>query len=48
MALGAALHLPGTTITGFWMFMTFLCVFIGLVVGQVIAYAVHRERLTKA
>jgi hypothetical protein len=44
MALGAALHLPGTTSTGFWMFMTFLCMFIGLVVGQVIAYAVHLAR----
>jgi hypothetical protein len=48
MALGAALHLSGTTSTGFWMFMTFLCMFIGLVVGQVIAYAVHRARLTRA
>lgn len=48
MALGAALHLPGTTSTGFWRFMTFVCVFIGFIVGQVIAYAIHRERLTKA
>jgi len=48
MALGAALHLRSTTSTGFWLFMTFLCVFIGLIVGQVIAYAIHRERLTKA
>jgi hypothetical protein len=48
MALGAALHLPGTTSTGFWRFMTFVCVFVGLIVGQIIAYAIHRERLTKA
>jgi hypothetical protein len=47
-ALGAALHLGGTTSTGFWRFMTFVCVVIGLVVGQLIAYAIHRDRLTKA
>jgi hypothetical protein len=48
MAVGAALHLPGTSNTGLWMFMTFLCMFIGLIVGQVIAYASNRARLTKA
>jgi hypothetical protein len=48
MAVGAALHLAATTSTGFWMFATFFCMFIGLIVGQVIAYAFHRARLTKA
>ena len=48
MALGAALHLRGTTTTGFWMFMVFVCMFIGLIVGQVLAYAYHRARITKA
>ena len=48
MALGAALHLRGTTSTGFWMFMVFVCMFIGLIVGQVFAYAYHRARITEA
>jgi hypothetical protein len=48
MALGAALHLRGTTTTGFWMFMVFVCMFIGLIVGQVLAYVYHRARITKA
>jgi hypothetical protein len=48
MALGAALHLYGATATGFWMFMVFVCMFIGLIVGQVFAYAYHRARITEA
>ena len=48
MALGAALHLRGTSSTGFWMFMVFVCMFIGLIVGQFLAYAYHRARITKA
>lgn len=47
MGLGAALHLYGTTSTGFWMFMVFICMFIGLIVGQLLAYAYHRARITK-
>ena len=46
MALGAALHLYGATTTGFWMFMVFVCMFIGLIV--LLAYAYHRARITKA
>jgi hypothetical protein len=48
MAIGASLHLYGTTTTGFWMFMVFVCMFIGLIVGQLLAYAYHRARITKA
>jgi hypothetical protein len=48
MALGAALQLRGTSTTGFWMFMVFVCIFIGLIVGQVLAYMYHRARVTKA
>ena len=48
MALGAAAHFRGTTTTGFWMFMVFVCMFIGLILGQVCAYALHRARITKA
>src|SRR5215472_16278120 len=47
MALGAALRLPGTSSTGFWMFMFFLCLFLGLLIGQVGVYIVHRERISK-
>ena len=48
MALGAALHLYGASGIGFWMFMVFVCMFIGLILGQVLAYAFHRARITKA
>jgi hypothetical protein len=47
MAFGAALHLRGTSSTGFWMFMVFACMFIGLILGQIAAYAYHRARITK-
>jgi hypothetical protein len=46
MALGAAFRLPGTTRTGFWMFMFFVCLFLGLLIGQLLVYSVHRERIT--
>jgi len=46
MAVGAALRLPGTTPTGFWMFMFFVCLFLGLLVGQLLVYSVHCERIT--
>jgi hypothetical protein len=46
MALGAAFRLPGTSITGFWTFMFFLCLFLGLLIGQLGVYLVHRERIT--
>ena len=48
MALGAALHLHGTTSTGSWMFAVLVCMFIGLIVGQVFAYAFHGSKITKA
>lgn len=48
MALGAALHLYGTSSTGFWTFLVFICTFIGLIIGQFLAYAYHRARITKA
>jgi hypothetical protein len=48
MALGAALHLRGTSSTGFWMFVVFVCMFIGLILGQIAAYAYHRARIAKA
>jgi hypothetical protein len=47
MALGAAFRLPGSSVTGFWMFMFFVCLFLGLLLGQLVAYAVHHERITK-
>ena len=46
MVLGAAFRLPGTSTTGFWTFMFFLCMFLGLLIGQLGVYVVHRERIT--
>jgi hypothetical protein len=47
MAVGAAFRLRGTTETGFWMFMFFLCMFLGLLIGQLTVYAVYRERIVQ-
>ena len=47
MAVGAAFRLQGTSTTGFWEFMFFLCLFLGLLVGQLGVYVVHRERIIK-
>ena len=46
MAVGAAFRLPGTSRTGFWMFMFFVCLFLGLLIGQLGVYSVHRDRIT--
>ncbi len=45
MALGAAFRLPGTSQTGFWMFMFFVCMFLGLLLGQFAVYVVYREHI---
>jgi hypothetical protein len=47
MAAGAALRLPRTSQTGFWMFMFFVCMFLGLLIGQFVAYAVYREYIAE-
>jgi hypothetical protein len=45
MVVGAALHLRGTSETGFWMFMFFASMLLGLLIGQMIAYAVYRKHI---
>jgi hypothetical protein len=45
MMVGAALRLPGTSQTGFWMFMFFASMFLGFLIGQVVAYVVYREHI---
>jgi hypothetical protein len=47
MMVGAALHLPGTSQTGFWTFMFFASMFVGLLIGQVVAYVVYREHIAE-
>ena len=48
LSLGAALHLRGTTQTGFWTFMTFCSIFVGLLIGQIFVYAAYRNRIVEA
>jgi|ERR1041385_750751 len=45
MAIGAAFRLPGTSQTGFWMFMFFLCMFVGFIIGQFTVYVVYGEHV---
>jgi len=47
MSVGAVFHLKGTTAAGFWMFMAFCGMFAGLVIGQLIVYAVFRDRIVE-
>jgi hypothetical protein len=47
MAVGAAFRLRATTQTGFWMFMFFVCMFLGLLIGQLAVYKVYRERIVE-
>jgi hypothetical protein len=47
MVVGAALRLRGTSQTGFWMFMFFVAMFLGLLIGQVVAYLVFREHIAE-
>jgi len=46
VVLGSALRLPQVGTLGFWTLLSFLSVFIGLLIGQVIAYWVYRHRIT--
>ena len=45
LVVGAAFQLPGTSETGLWMFMFFICLFFGSVIGQLLVYRVYRERI---
>ena len=47
LVVGAAFHLQGTSETGFWMFMFFVCLFFGLLIGQFLVYRVYRERIVE-
>ena len=47
MALGAAVRLRGTTPTGIWTFMFFVCSFLGLLIGQFAVYVIYRDRIDK-
>jgi hypothetical protein len=51
MALGAALRLPGAPQIGFWMFMFFVCMFLGLLIGLLLGAGLlsraTREGLTR-
>ena len=45
MAVGASFRLPGTSQRGFWMFMFFVSMSLGLLIGQFAVYRVYRERI---
>lgn len=47
LAIGAALHLKGTSDSGFWTFMAFCSIFAGLMIGQTFVYAEYRSRLAE-
>ena len=48
MAIGSALRLSKGTETGFWLFISYCCMAIGLLIGQLLVYRVFRARIVKS
>lgn len=46
MAVGAALRRPAFGTVGFWTFGVYCCLAVGLLIGQLLAYRIFRERIT--
>jgi hypothetical protein len=47
-ALGSAVQHPAFGSVGFWMLGVYSCIAIGLLVGQILAYRIYRERIAPA
>ena len=45
LAVGSAFHLLGTSETGFWLFISYCCMAIGLSIGQFFVYRIFRSRI---
>jgi hypothetical protein len=48
LAVGSAFHLSGTSETGFWLFISYYCMAIGLLIGQFLVYRIFRSRIVAA
>jgi len=48
MAIGATLRLPASGTVGYWMSAFFWCIFAGWIIGQLVGYAIYRDRITSA
>ena len=48
MAIGATLRLPAGGTVGYWMTAFYWCIFGGWIIGQLIGYAIYRERIAPA
>ncbi|HVU08249.1 MAG TPA: hypothetical protein VHG89_06875 [Verrucomicrobiae bacterium] len=48
LAIGSALCLPKTTETGFWLFASYCCMTVGLLIGQILVYRIFRSRIVAA
>jgi hypothetical protein len=47
-AIGCQIRISGSGSIGFWTVMTYWCIFIGLVIGQVLGYLIFRKRIVPA
>lgn len=47
LVVGAAFQLRGTSETGFWMFVFFVCLLFGSLIGQFLVYRFYRERMVE-
>jgi len=48
IAIGATLRLPEGGTVGYWMTAFYWCIFAGWIIGQLIGYAIYRDRITPA
>jgi hypothetical protein len=48
MAIGSALRLSKGNETGFWLFASYCCMAVGLLVGQFLVYRIFRARIVKS
>ncbi len=47
-AIGCQLHISGSGTIGFWTVAVYWCIFLGLVIGQVLGYIIFRRRINAA
>jgi hypothetical protein len=46
MAVGGAFRRPGVGSVGFWTLGMYICIALGLFIGQILVYRIYRERIT--
>jgi hypothetical protein len=48
LVIGSSLRLSNGNETGFWLFVSFCCMAIGLLIGQLLIYRIFRARIVSS